>query len=318
MTARRILITGATGFIGARIAERVHERGHAVALLLRSPKPTDRAAGIYRHCATIAGDLEQPASYSEALRAFRPNALLHAAWTGVAGADRTDPRQIANIIATAALLEAAIAAGIDSFVGLGSQAEYGPQNRKLDELAPVEPTTLYGHSKLAACRVTAAMCRLRQVRHAWLRVFSIYGPRDNPNWLIPSLIAKLKKGEVPELTKCEQIWDFLYIDDAADAAVALLENPVASGIFNLGSGDGRPLREIVTLLRDIARPGAELGIGRVAYRPDQVMHLEADVTHLHNATGWQPATELKRGLAETVDWFCRPAETRVTAAGVGS
>lgn len=308
MTQRRILLTGATGFIGARIAERLHEHGHRLALLVRDPKPTDRAAAIYRQCEMIVGDLQAPRRYAAAIRGFHPDTLLHAAWTGVAGADRNDPRQIANIAATADLLETTIAAGIESFIGLGSQAEYGPQNSKLDEQAPVEPTTLYGHSKHAACRVTESMCRLRQLRHAWLRVFSIYGPRDNPAWLIPSLIAKLNRGEVPELTKCEQIWDFLYIDDAADAAVAVLESASAAGIYNLGSGQARPLRETVTLLRDIVRPGAELGIGRLPYRPDQVMHLEADMTRLRDATGWAPKTKLRRGLEETAQWFCQPPE----------
>ena len=151
---------------------------------------------------------------------------------------------------------------------MGSQAEYGPKSNKLDETTSVDPTTLYGLGKnLATYQVTEAMCRLRRVRHAWIRVFSTYGPRDNPAWLIPSLIAKLQAGEVPELTKCEQIWDFLYVDDAADAIVDVAETRSPAGVFNLGSGEGRPLRDTVMLLRDLVRPGAELGIGKVAYRP---------------------------------------------------
>ena len=234
-----------------------------------------------------------------------PETLVHVAWAGVAGGDRNDLRQIANIAATASLLEEAIAAGATSFVGFGSQAEYGRQGRKTDEKAPTEPTTLYGHSKLAACRVTEAMCRLREVRHAWLRVFSVYGPRDNAHWLIPSLIAKLQAGQVVDLTACEQIWDFLYIDDAAEAATAVVENPSASGVFNLGSGTGYPLRDVVSLLRDIVRPGGELGFGRIPYRPDQVMHLQADIARLRGATGWNPAVELKAGLEATARWFIR-------------
>src|SRR5579863_4521806 len=140
---QRILVTGATGFIGARIAERLQEHGYRLALLVRAPQSTDRAAAIYPQCEIITCDLETPASYTEAVQAFRPNVLLHAAWSGVTGADRNDPCQIHNIIVTAALLEAAIEAGIDAFIGLGSQAEYGPQNRRLDEQAPVRPTTLY-------------------------------------------------------------------------------------------------------------------------------------------------------------------------------
>ena len=305
MRPQRILVTGATGFIGARIAERLLERGHRLALLLRAPKEADRAASIYGRCEILTGDLADRTSYTSALRAFRPETLVHVAWAGVSGGDRNDLRQIANIAATAFLLEEAIAAGATSFVGFGSQAEYGRQGRKTDENAPTEPTTLYGHSKLATCRVTEAMCRLREVRHAWLRVFSVYGPRDNAHWLIPSLIAKLQAGQVVDLTACEQIWDFLYIDDAAEAATAVVESPSASGVFNLGSGTGYPLRDVVSLLRDIVRPGGELGFGRIPYRPDQVMHLEADIARLRGVTGWTPAVELKAGLETTARWFIR-------------
>ena len=145
MGARRILLTGATGFIGARIAERLRERGHSLGLLIRRPKPADRAAEIYGACAMICGDLQSPASYADALRAFRPDILVHAAWTGASGAERNDLAQIGNITATAMLLETAIAADT-KLIGLGSQAEYGPQNRKLDEQAPTAPTTLYGRA----------------------------------------------------------------------------------------------------------------------------------------------------------------------------
>lgn len=303
MKPQRVLVTGAAGFLGARIAERLLERSHCLALLLRAPNADDRAAAIYERCEIVTGDLAERASYAAALRAFRPDSIVHAAWSGVTGADRNDPRQIANIAATADLLEEAIAAGATAFVGFGSQAEYGPQNRKIDEHAPTEPTTLYGHSKLATARVTEAMCRLKAVRHAWLRVFSTYGPRDNPNWLIPSLIAKLVAGEVMEMTPCEQIWDFLYIDDAANAAVSVVETPSASGIFNLGSGAGRPLRETVSLLRNIVRPQGEVAFGAVPYRLDQVMHLEADIARLEGATGWRPRVALEAGLKQTANWY---------------
>ena len=226
-----------------------------------------------------------------ALRAFRPETLVHVAWAGVSGGDRNDLRQIANIAATASLLEEAIAAGATSFVGFGSQAEYGRQGRKTDEKAPTEPTTLYGHSKLATCRVTEAMCRLREVRHAWLRVFSVYGPRDNAHWLIPSLIAKLQAGQVVDLTACEQIWDFLYIDDAAEAATAVVESPSASGVFNLGSGDGI----------SIARRGVSPARHRKARRrtgfwayPLSAGPGDASGSR-HSASAWRDGMEPRRG-----------------------
>ena len=303
MMPQRILVTGATGFIGARVAERLLARGHRLALLLRNAQTHHRAAAIYKECVIVSGDLANPRGYSAGLSDFRPQTVIHAAWHGAGGADRNEFAQIRNVDATAWLLELAAVAGARTFIGLGSQAEYGPQNRKLDEQAPTEPTTLYGHSKLAACGVTEAMCRMKELRYAWLRIFSTYGPRDNPAWMMPSLISALSAGRTPALTYAEQKWDFLYVDDAADAVVAVAESSSASGIFNLGSGEAPPLRDTITLIRDLVSPNAVLGFGQVPYRRDQVMHLEADIGRLTHLTGWTPRVPLSAGLKRTADWF---------------
>ena len=138
---RRVLFTVGT-FIGARIAERLYERGHALALLLRSPNAEIAPPQIHgnadkRRRSTFA------VSYSDALRAFRPDALVHAAWTASPEANAMTPPDREHCCHGGSSRKA-IAAGIQIFVGFGSQAEYGAQNCKLDERAPVEPTTLYG------------------------------------------------------------------------------------------------------------------------------------------------------------------------------
>lgn len=299
----RVLVTGATGFIGARIAERLRGGGHDVALLMRRPGDRDRASAIYPDCTLIRGDLARPDSYRDHLRSFAPDTVVHAAWHGVSGADRNDFAQVGNIATAAALAAEAAAAGAKAFVGLGSQAEYGPHSRMLDENTETCPTTLYGHSKLTAYRVTQSLCRSTGMRHAWVRIFSTYGPRDNPGWMIPSLIAALQAGQKPPLTAGEQKWGFLFVDDAADAIMAVAQTDAAEGVFNLGSSDAPLLRDTITLLRDRVAPGAALGFGEVAYRPDQVMHLQADIGKLARVTGWFPRVDLKTGLDKTVDWF---------------
>jgi nucleoside-diphosphate-sugar epimerase len=141
------------------------------------------------------------------------------------------------------------------------------------------------------------------MRFAWLRLFSSYGPGDNPTWLIPSLIQKLRNGGKPALTRCEQLWDFLYVEDAADAVIQVALNEHAKGAFNLASGSARPLREIVETIRNSVAPNASLGFGEIAYRPDQVMRLEADIGRLSQATGWRPHTSLSEGIRLTMDSF---------------
>ena len=136
-----------------------------------------------------------------------------------------------------------------------------------------------------------------------MRLFSSYGPGDDPSWLIPSLILKLLADERPALTAGEQKWDYIYAADAAEAILQTAVSPNAEGIFNLGSGQARPLREIIETVRDLVRPGAPLGFGEVPYRPDQVMFLEANIDRLKRLADWSPRTLLAEGLRRTVVFY---------------
>jgi UDP-glucose 4-epimerase len=297
----KILLTGATGFLGAHVARRLERESVEVALLVRPQSNLWRLQPLPKHARLIHGDLQQlPASE---INSFAPDTIIHAAWQGVTNQHRNDPSQIsANLDPILRLVELAQVAGARHFVGLGSQAEYGPLNKKISENDATNPTTLYGATKLAACHLTRQLCAQSNIRWAWLRVFSTYGPMEDLTWMIPYLIRSLLRGERPALTACEQLWDFLYGPDAADAICSVALTPGATGIFNLGSGYAEPLRKIVETLRDAIDPKLPLGIGEVPYRPDQVMHLEADITRLTQATGWKPITSLDEGLKKTVAW----------------
>jgi len=150
--------------------------------------------------------------------------------------------------------------------------------------------------------MTQSICAAKAMRHAWIRVFSTYGPRDNAHWVIPSVINTLRNGQVPKLTSAEQRWDYLYVDDAARAVAMIIEDDTAEGVFNLGSGQALPLRNVIVAIRDLVAPGAKLGFGEVPYRSDQVMFLEADISRL-TRLGWKPDVDIQTGLRKTAAWF---------------
>jgi UDP-glucose 4-epimerase len=164
---------------------------------------------------------------------------------------------------------------------------------------------MYGAAKLAAAILTERLCDLGGVNHSWLRVFSTYGQDDNPDWMIPSLIRQLGRGVRPALTAGEQCWDYLYVDDAAAAFEAVAKTRL-SGIFNLGSGEAIPLRGLIERIRDIIDPSLDLGFGEIPYRPDQVIHLQANIDKLKANTAWAPETPLEKGLSDTIRWFNSP------------
>lgn len=297
----RVFVTGASGFLGSYLVADLLARGHEVAVLLRPDSASWRLAEAYDRLHVIPGALEHLDGLRGPLLAFAPQAVVHMAWRGVAGSDRNSPLQAANVTDTVRLAELATEAGAKAFVGAGSQAEYGPYDRAIREDDVPRPTTLYGIAKLAAGSMAMRLCEERGLRAAWLRIFSTYGPKDADYWLIPSMIRNLRSGQHMALTACEQRWGFLHARDAAAAFRLAVTHDAASGIFNVGSPEAPPLRETVSRLRDLVDPGASLGFGELAYRPDQVMILAADVSRML-ALGWKPEVPLDQGLRETVDW----------------
>lgn len=297
----RVFATGASGFLGSYLVADLMARGHEIAVLLRPTSSYWRLGQLHDRLHVIPGSLEHPDGLRGALGAFAPDAVVHMAWRGVAGSDRNSPVQAVNVADTVGLAELAAEAGARIFVGAGSQAEYGPYDRAIREDDAPRPTTLYGMAKLAAGSMAMRLCEERGLRGAWLRIFSTYGPKDADHWLIPSMIRNLRSGQHMALTACEQRWGFLHARDAASAFRLAITHEAASGIFNVGSADAPPLRETVTRLRDLVHPGAALGFGELAYRPDQVMVLAADVSRML-ALGWKPEVPLDEGLRETVEW----------------
>jgi UDP-glucose 4-epimerase len=300
----QVLLTGATGFVGSHLLRRLLAQGrHEVAALIRRGSDTWRIEDVLSRVTRIEGDLDDVRAWEGRAATFAPDAVLHLAWGGVGNRSRNDPAQAGNIPSTIALVQLAGRIGARHWIGLGSQAEYGPHPEPIDEAVPTRPTTLYGVAKLSAGLFAGRLCDEAGLRFGWLRLFSSYGEGDDPGWMIPYLILKLLAGEKPSLTEGTQLWDYIHVEDAARAIVAVAEAPGASGVFNLGSGRSQTLRRIVELIRDSIDHRLPLGFGDVPFRPDQVMRLEAVVDRLRGATGWEPRVDLADGLRRTVAWY---------------
>src|SRR5262249_11213723 len=150
-------------------------------------------------------DLRDVAGVAAAMAEFRPDAVLHAAWWGVANSAHFDCRQVTENVGTAcAITEAASASGARTFVGFGSQGEYGAGSTLAEDALP-SPTRLYGVAKVASPFLTRQLATQAGLRHVWLRLFSTYGPDDNDGWLIPMLITEMLAGRRPPTTLGTQV-----------------------------------------------------------------------------------------------------------------
>lgn len=300
----RCLVTGATGHIGSHLVRYLLERNVKVAALVRPTSNLWRIENILHRLYIIEGDLSDIDHSSAAIREFAPKVIFHLGWHGVSTRYRNDPAQVTqNLYGSLKLLELSQENGCQKWIGLGSQAEYGSSNRVLTEDLPTHPVTTYGVAKLCVGLLSEKLCQAYGIGFAWLRFTAAYGPMDDHNHMIPDLILKLLRGEKPSLTLGEQRWDYLYVEDAVEAIWRVAITPEAQGIFNLGSGEAHSIRSIVERIRDLIGPDLSLGFGEVPYRSDQIMHLQADISHLRQVTGWSPQVRLDEGLRRTVEWF---------------
>ena len=305
---KRVFVTGGTGFIGRELTRLLVAEGIKVGLLVRDTEKAQRAIDMFAQVEFFVGDLFDTVSVDRAINDFRPDTLIHLGWAGVSGKDRDNAIQLVNQASTIQLIKTAIECGVKTIVGLGSQAEYGLKEGIIDEREVCNPVSLYGACKLSSGVIAEQLCRVGQVRFAWIRLFSCYGPADTPTFMIPTVIEKLLRNESPSLTEAKQIWDYLYVTDAASAIALIANSTLAKGIFNLGSGVGMPVREVVEQLRDLIDRNLPLGFGQVAYGPQSVMHLQADISKLESI-GWKPKTLLENGLTMTVNWHRNRSKT---------
>ncbi len=300
---RSAVITGPTGAIGTALIRRMIEEGVQVYAVVRPDSRRLAAIPEHPNVHVVRLDVSELARLPECIP-DRADALYHFAWGSTVGAGRNDmPVQIQNIRWTIEAVRAAAALGCKVFIGSGSQAEYGRVDGVLTSETPCFPENGYGMAKLCAGQMSRVECQKLGIDHIWTRILSVYGPGDGAGSMISSVIRQLLAGERPALTAGEQIWDYLYSEDAARAMYLLGERGVSGRTYVLGSGSSRPLREYIEMLRDAVDPALELGFGEVPYGPLQVMHLQADITALQEDTGYVPQTAFSDGIRTTVTRF---------------
>lgn len=291
---KSIVITGATGMIGSAIARQAVLQGYKITCLVR--RDTKRIENIPKNSNVklIECNINE---YDSINIDDKHDIFIHLAWLKPFGADRDNVDiQLQNVQYTLDAIRLAHRCGCSVFIGAGSQAEYGVQTVDLSPDLPVNPESGYGIAKYTAGKLSKMLCNQLGIRFNWMRILSVYGKYDNSYTLISYVINELKNGRSPELTKCEQIWDYINCDDAARAFLAVAENGKDGKFYPLGSGKGRQLSEFIKDIQQIINPKVELGFGKKEYYPHQPMHLVADVSELKKDTGWNPEIEFVDGI----------------------
>jgi nucleoside-diphosphate-sugar epimerase len=294
----RIFLTGGTGFIGSHLARALVLAGHALVVLRREQSDLSRCLDFAEEVHWLSQDAPDWIRQAELTR---PQIIIHSAWAGVGAADRDNWKlQATNLVLFADLLELAERVALSRFLAFGSQAEYGPIAGRINEEHPCQPDTAYGATKLACLALLQGWARRKNLPYVWLRLFSIYGPGEGEQWFISSLIRQMQLGQTPQLSGCEQQYDYLHVQDLAAGLLAVLRTPGPGGVFNLSSNTARPLKQVVRLVQEHTGCRTEPAFGALPYRPGQSMHMEGDSTRFYNTFAFQPRIDLNEGLRQLV------------------
>jgi nucleoside-diphosphate-sugar epimerase len=296
---RRVLLTGASGFIGSRALELLYQRGcevHAV-----SSRGHDSTSAALWHRA----DLLQAGAADALVEHVRPDWLLHLAWYTEHGRFWRSVENVRWVEATLRLLRAFADRGGDRAVVAGTCAEYEWSVKGgifSVESTPLRPQTLYGISKDATRAVAEALADEVGFELAWGRIFSLYGPGEPETRLVPSVIRALLEGAPAAVSEGSQVRDFLHVNDVAEAFVALLDSRVR-GPINVASGNGIAIRDVIKHIAAAAGRPDLIRFGSVATRSGEPAALVADVHQLRDEVGFRPRIPLDEGIARTVAWW---------------
>lgn len=294
---KRVLVTGATGFIGRSTLRPLREQGYDVHAVARATRTAP--ADTTWH----AADLLEPGQAERVIAAIRPTHLLHLAWEARPGVYWTSPENVRWVEATLALLRAFAGAGGTRAVLAGTSAEYDWSHGFCSEhVTPRRPVTLYGIAKDATHRVTAAAAEEAGVSLAWGRVFFLYGPHEHPDRLVASVARALVEGRSAPVSSGSQIRDFMHVDDVGGAFCALLGSDL-TGPVNVATGDPVRIRDVVAVLAELAGRRDLLRLGELPDRPGDPPLLVADARRLREDVGFVPRYSLADGLAQTLEWW---------------
>ena len=300
---KRAIVTGCTSFLGIALIQLMGRLGIEVYAVAR---PGSSRLGAVPSSPFVHIVQSELSHLDEVwLPDEKVDAFFHIGWTS----DFSDPRfnregQQFNVDCAEKAMRLAQRSGCDVFLGVGSQAECGLVNGCITPDTPEAPLTEYAKAKTRAFHRLAQMSETNGIKLCWPRLLSAYGPYDRPHTLVMSCIRAALREEQFDLTPCGQIWDYIYVEDAAAAIYRIAEKGKPMKHYPIGSGEGRSLRYYVEEISRITGGVALLkGIGAKSYSENQVMNLVADMTEVEKDTGFICEHDFHTGITKTIAFW---------------
>ncbi|MGH9319962.1 MAG: NAD-dependent epimerase/dehydratase family protein [Vicinamibacteria bacterium] len=300
----RSLVTGAAGFVGAVLVRRLLQEGHEVHAVARPGGDPWRLEGI--ECPVHRVDLADGPSVSALADRIRPEWIFHLAAHG-AYPSQKDFRSMVetNVLGTIHVVESCLRAGFEALVNTGSSSEYGFTREAPSEDEEPRPNSDYAATKLTATRYCRAVAERHRVRLPTLRLYSVYGPFEEPTRLIPTLATRGMEGELPPLVSPIVARDFVFVDDVADAYLAAASGPGREfgAVYNVGTGKQTTIAEAVETARRVLAIPKEPRWGSMPDRAWDSPVWIADSRKMETELGWKARVSFEEGFARFVSWM---------------
>jgi nucleoside-diphosphate-sugar epimerase len=300
---KTVLVTGASGFVGSQTIEELIERGYTVHALTHPAWPIVEEGGeaVVWH----SGDLLDEDYRRSLIDEVKPSHLLHAAWYDEHGKYWASTENIRWMDASSDLVEKFADAGGQRVVVTGTSAEYDWSSGRFNELTtPIKPDTVYGHSKNTLHERLVTLSAAKGLSLGWGRMFFYYGPREQRERFVPSVIIPLLRGQQALCTHGRQVRDYLHVSDAGRAFAQLLDSEV-EGPVNVASGDPVEMQDIIFKIADILGKRDMVDLGALPSREGEPLMFVGDVVRLTEEVGWSPRVTLDEGLRLAVDWWSK-------------
>lgn len=296
-----VVITGGDGFIGSHLVRRFAEKGLKVYALTIPDSPMVERIRNISNVTVIQRELGETQALLKELPEA-PAAFIHLAWSGVSPESRNSvDLQFGNI--TLCLEAARLAARLKArrFILPGSTMEYAYCGQDINEKACPSPQNAYGAAKISARYLCQALCEELELPYIYVVITGIYAADRKDSNVIYYTISELLRGRRPSLTALEQRWDYVHINDVAEALFLIGTKGKGGAFYGVGHGDNWPLRNYITQIRDAIDPSLPLGIGEVPYKDARLPSSCVDMTSLKEDTGFAPRIPFETGIKQVID-----------------
>jgi len=303
---KKVLVTGGTGFIGSNLARRLLQDGHNVHLFVRPGFNSWRIENVKNDFCLHQVDLQNYDQVETAVKQISPDWIFHLATSG-AYSWQDDVHDIVrtNVLGTVNLVEAVTETEFEIFVNTGSSSEYGEKDHAPNEKEYISPNSYYAASKAFNTHYCKFVGQSKNFNIITFRLYSVFGPYEDPKRFIPTLIRHGLKGGLPSLEDPEIARDFIYVDDVLDlyllAATTLVAEP--GSVYNVGTGKQTTIKEAVQVARELMGIDIEPVWGSHERRKWDTNVWVANIGLVESIFNWQPKFEFERGFSHTLKWF---------------